>query len=81
MPNIIFLAMQNCGMSLAESFLAVTYNAAKSLNINHMSGLIQEGYNADILMWDLDDLKEIPYWYDSANTKIFKVIKNGKEVN
>ena len=81
MPNIIFLAMQNCGMSLSESFLAVTYNAAKSLNISHMSGLIQEGYNADILMWDLDDLKEIPYWHDSANTKIFKVIKNGKEVN
>ena len=53
--------MQNCGCHFIESFL-VTYNAAKSLNISHMTGLIQEGYNADILMWDLDDLKEIPYY-------------------
>ncbi len=77
LPNIMLLAMQHCGLTLDEAFLSVTYNAAKSLKRNEDIGLIQEGYNADILLWNINDLREIPYWHDSANIKIDTIIKKG----
>jgi len=81
LPNIMLLAMQNCGLTLEETFLGVTYNAAKSLIKSKKIGLIQENYNADIILWNIDDLSEIPYWYDSSNTKIKTIFKNGQIVN
>ena len=81
LPNIMFLAMQNCGLSLEEAFLGVTYNAARSLGKEKEIGIIQEGYIADLIFWDIEKLDEIPYWFDSSNTKISKIMKNGKLVN
>ena len=80
LPNIMLLSMQHCGLTLEESFLGVTYNAAKSLIKSDNVGLIEENYNADIILWDINDLNEIPYWYHSANTKIKKIIKNGSDL-
>ena len=78
LSNIMFLAMHKCGLSLEESFLGVTYNAAKSLQKEDSLGLIRKKYKADFIFWDINDLEEIPYWFDSSNTKILKVVKNGE---
>jgi len=78
LSNIMLLAVQNCGLTLDEVFLGVTYNAAKSLLKSNEIGLIKKNYNADIILWNADSLNEILYWYDSGDTKISKVIKNGK---
>ena len=78
LTNIMYLAMQHCGLTLEESFLGVTYNAAKSLKKEHILGLIKPKYNADILFWDIQELDELPYWFDSSYTKINKIMKNGK---
>ena len=78
LSNIMFLAIQNCGLTLEESFLAVTYNAAKALNKKDSLGLIKNGYKADMIFWDIQELDEIPYWFDSYSTKIRKVMKDGK---
>ena len=80
LSNIMFLAIQNCGLTIEEAFLGVTYNAAKSLNKESQIGLIKENYQADMIFWNIDSIDEIPYWFDSNNTKIYKVIKNGKVV-
>ncbi len=80
LSNIMFLAIQNCGLTIEEAFLGVTYNAAKSLNKENEIGLIKENYQADMIFWSIDSINEIPYWFDSSNTKIYKVIKNGKVV-
>tara|TARA_Y100000996_G_scaffold15180_1_gene11666 strand:- start:3394 stop:4593 length:1200 start_codon:yes stop_codon:yes gene_type:complete len=77
LPNIMLLAMQHCGLSLDEAFLGVTYHAAKSLRKDKSIGLIKEGYNSDIILWNIDDLREIPYWHDSSNSKINMIIKKG----
>ena len=74
----MLLAVQNCGLTLDEAFLGVTYNAAKSLLKSNEIGLIKKNYNADIILWNAESLNEILYWYDSGDTKISKVIKNGK---
>ena len=65
-----------CGLSINESFKAVTYNAAKSINREDSIGLIEKGYTADILFWDIDNINEIPYWFNSD--RLAAVIKNGK---
>ena len=80
MPNIMHLAMQNCGLSLEEAFLGATYNAAKSLGKEKSIGLIKENYNADLIFWNLIDLSEIPYWFDSCSSKIKYVLKKGNLV-
>ena len=77
LPNIMLLSMQKCGLTLDEAFLGVTYNAAKSIMKSNKIGLVNENYNADIVLWNLDDLCEIPYWHDSSSSKISKVFKNG----
>jgi len=81
LPNIMLLSMQHCGLTLEEAFLGVTYNAAKSLMKHEEIGLINENYNADIVLWNVDDLSEIPYWFDSSINKIEKIIKSGKIIN
>ena len=78
LSNIMFLAIQNCGLTLEESFLAVTYNAAKALNKKDSLGLLKNGYKADMIFWDIQELDEIPYWFDSYSTKIRKVMKDGR---
>ena len=80
LSNIMFLAIQNCGLTLEESFLGVTYNAAKALDKKDSLGLIKNGYTADMIFWDIQELDELPYWFDSTSTKIFKIIKNGEVV-
>ena len=81
LPNIMLLSMQHCGLTLEEAFLGVTYNAAKSLMKHEEIGLINENYIADIVLWDVHDLSEIPYWFDSSINKIEKIIKSGKIIN
>ena len=78
LSNIMYLAMQNCGLTLEESFLGVTYNAAKALKKEGSLGLVKNGYKADMIFWDIQELDEIPYWFDSSFTKIRKVMKDGK---
>ena len=80
MPNIMHLAMQKCGLTLEEAFLGATYNAAKSLGLENKIGLISDNYCADLIIWNLKDLSEIPYWFDSSSTKIEKIFKNGKVI-
>ena len=79
LPQIMFLAMSYCNMTFSESFKAVTYNAAKAINRESEIGLIKHGYNADLLFWDIDDIHEIPYWFNSE--RLFKIIKNGQLID
>ena len=81
MPNIMCLAMQKCGLSLDEVFLGATYNAAKALKMHNKIGLIKKGYNADLILWDLNNLEEIIYWFDSSSNKIRNVIKKGNLID
>ena len=41
-------------------------------------GLIKEGYFADMLFWDIENLLEIPYWFSAD--RLLMVMKKGKLV-
>lgn len=79
MPFIISLACIYLGMSVEEAILAATYNSAKTLQLEKEIGSIEVGKKADLLIWDLEKLIEIPYTV--TDLPIVKVIKNGQFVN
>ena len=65
-------------MSVEEAFTAATYNAAKTLGLHNEIGSVELGKKADLIIWDLDSLIDIPYYI--SNHPIQKVLKNGEVV-
>jgi len=80
MPLIMFLSNLYCNLSIDLSFKACTYNAAKVLKKEKEIGLVEEGYKADLLIWNLDSLESIPYAFDNTDKNILNIIKNGEVV-
>lgn len=77
MPFIMFLSNLYCNLSIEQSFKACTINAAKALGIENSYGIIKNGYNADLLIWDLENLHSIPYSFDDKS-KLKHIIKSGR---
>ena len=75
MPFIISLACLNLKLNLEEAFQAATWESAKTLNVHNEVGSLEVGKKADIIIWDLERLIEIPYFM--SDTPIYKVIKSG----
>ena len=80
LSNIMLLSILHCGLTIEEAFLGVTYNAACALQLENKVGLIKKNYNADMIFWNINDISEIPYWFDSTTAKINKVVKKGRVV-
>ena len=78
MPFIITLACIYLGMTVEESFIAATYAAAKSLGRAETIGALSPGMVADLIVWDLKRLEEIPY-HVAAN-RVNRLLKSGEEV-
>ena len=76
MPQIISLANLYCGLSTDEAFKGATWNGAKAINRGKKLGAILEGFQADMLFWELGTIEEIPYWMGSD--RILNVMKKGK---
>lgn len=79
MPFIISLACIYLGMSVEEALMAATYNSASTLNLENEIGSIKVGKKADLIIWDLEKLIEIPY--NVTDVPIMKVMKNGKFID
>ena len=78
MPFIISLACLFLGLTVEEAFAAATFNAAQTLGLHNEVGSIELGKKADLIIWDLDSLIDIPYYI--SNHPIQKVLKNGEVV-
>ena len=65
-------------MNILEAIKSSTYNAAKSLMMENEIGSIEKGKKADILIWNLSRVEEIPYTVDSQQLNL--IIKNGKSI-
>jgi imidazolonepropionase len=75
MPFIMTLACMHMEMTVEEAFQSVTYNGAKALGMENEIGSIEVGKKADLILWDLDSLLDIPYYVSDHPIKL--VIKNG----
>ena len=62
--NIQWILNVGClyyGLKPAEAFSMVTINAAKALGMDDIAGSIEPGKFADMIIWEPDNLEEIPY--------------------
>ena len=78
LPMAMTLACVEFKMSPAESWSAVTINSAYAVDRGNRIGSITPGKAADIVIWDAEDYREIPYWF--GRSLVHRVIKNGKQV-
>jgi imidazolonepropionase len=63
MPMAMSLACTHMKMSPAEAIGAGTINGAWALRLADRKGSIEAGKDADIAVFDVEDFREIPYWF------------------
>jgi imidazolonepropionase len=63
LPFILTLAVSELHMSVAESLLAATVNGAAALGLAAETGQLAPGFSADLALFDIEDIRELPYWY------------------
>jgi len=78
MSMIISLATLQMKMTAAEALSAATVNAATAINRENRVGRLEAGMQADMVIWDMDDYRELPYHY--GVNLVTRVIKKGKLV-
>jgi imidazolonepropionase len=78
MPMILSLACTQLRMTPAEAIAAATINAAYALRRNTQVGSLEVGKQADITIFDVEDYREIPYYF--GVNKCWATIKKGEFV-
>ena len=63
MPMILSLACTQLRMTPAEAIAAATINAACGLGREKTIGSLEEGKQADLTVWEVEDYREIPYYF------------------
>ena len=77
LPMVMSIACTQMGMTPGEALTACTANAATALGYDDR-GQIKEGMIADLVVWDVDDYREIPYFF--GVNLVHTVFKRGVEV-
>jgi imidazolonepropionase len=78
LPLVMSIACVEMGLTPAEALAAVTINAAHSLGLGSEIGSIEPGKQADLVIWEVSTLEQIPYWLGS--NRIRTVVKGGATV-
>ena len=73
MPFVLSLACTQMKMSPEEAIAAATINGAWSLRMEERKGSIEAGKDADLAVFEVEDYREIPYWF-GANHCAFTVL-------
>ncbi len=78
MPFILALSCIYMKMPVLDALKAATFTSAKSLFLNGTIGSIEVGKQADLIVWDIERVVQVPYLV--SDHPIQSVIKNGKTV-
>jgi len=65
MPFVLSLACTQMKMSPAEAISAGTINGAHALRLADRKGSIETGKDADLAVFNVQDYREVPYWFAS----------------
>jgi imidazolonepropionase len=79
LPLVMSIACVEMGLTPAEALAAVTINAAHSLGMGAQIGSIEPGKQADLVVWDVPALEQIPYWLGTRLART--VVKRGAIVS
>ncbi len=75
MQMMITLACLNMNLTIEEAIIASTINSAAAIEKEKVVGSLENGKQADIIILDLDNYKQIPYYFGTNLIK--SVVKNG----
>jgi imidazolonepropionase len=62
-PLMLTLGVSQLHMSVAEALVAVTVNGAAAVSLAAETGQIAPGFAADLALFSISDVRELPYWY------------------
>ena len=62
-PLILTLGVSQLRLTVAEAVTAATVNGAAALALADRVGQIAPGFSADFALFDVGDIRELPYWY------------------
>jgi imidazolonepropionase len=60
MQYLLHLAVHELGLTPEEAIAATTWNAACSLRLSHVTGSLEPGKSADLLLMDVSDYRDLP---------------------
>jgi len=63
LPLVLTLGVSQLRLSVAEVVTAATVNGAAALGLAQRVGQIAPGYSGDVAIFDVRDVREVPYWY------------------
>ncbi|HEX7611547.1 MAG TPA: imidazolonepropionase [Candidatus Limnocylindrales bacterium] len=78
LPLVMSIACLEMGLTPAETLAAVTINAAHSLGLGSEIGSIEPGKQADLVVWNVPSVEQLPYWLGARLART--VIKRGRVV-
>ncbi len=78
MQMILSLACTQMCMTPAEAIVASTINGAHALSRAHRIGSLEPGKQADLCVMDLEDYRQIPYYFGMNHCKM--TLKKGKVI-
>ena len=61
-PLVLTLAVSQLHLTVAEAVLAATINGAAALGIASDVGRLAVGCSADLAVFEIEDIRELPYW-------------------
>jgi imidazolonepropionase len=76
MPMVLSLACTQMRMTPAEAICAATINGAHALGMAHTAGSLEFGKQADLLILEVSDYREVPYFF--GVNPVRRVIKKGQ---
>jgi len=63
LPLILTLGVSQLRLSASEAMIAATVNGAAALGLADAVGQLRPGFSADLALFDMQDFRELPYWY------------------
>ena len=79
MQMILSIACTQMRMTPAEAITAATINPAYSLGLGMEIGSLEAGKRADLVIFDCEDYRQIPYFYGINHASV--VIKKGRVIS
>ena len=68
-PLVLTLGVSQLKLGVAEVLVAATVNGAGALGIADRIGQLAPGFSADLALWAIEDVRELPYWLGAGRCR------------